>query len=528
MLLLFICSLLIISLGQPASIGALSPIAAILGFGLFFFSIADSSAKRRFWIGTLFYTLVSIIQLRWFFSHPYIYIIAVIIGIALFLGLQFGAVCLLASRKQQVIGRALFTIPAMWTLFEWSRLYVLSGYTFNPVGLALAWNTATLQCAQFFGIFGLSFLVMLTNVFFSRVLLVRHNRSSRAWYMWIAASLLPFVIGYSLLRYHSNKMKEYDTDHLPIKALIVDFQRLPDEIADPSRSTRKNPLTEAKKIWEEVLRVVLSFKRTEVDLIILPEIAISLPSRAPLFSNTFVTELFGSTGKEAFDEYIHSSQDIARRLSTHFNTTVAIGLEGDIYDPVRKKTFSTNSALLFTGSDNATYSKQVLVPIGEYIPFDWAKPLAEEYGLYDSWMQGVGPVHFRFSKGIISPSICYEETFADVIRKNAKGASLLINLTNDGWYPESSLAQQHLEHARPRTCENGMPLIRSCNFGVSCAIDSLGRTTLAVPSSKGVHCALASVSGYTYKTLYHLFGDVPIIMISLLLLLIGTARRKAS
>ena len=76
-----------------------------------------------------------------------------------------------------------------------------------------------------------------------------------------------------------------------------------------------------------------------------------------------------------------------------------------------------------------------------------------------------------------SPSICYEETFSDIVREGKTlGAHMLVNLTSDAWYPSSTLPLQHFEHARLRTVENGVPLIRACNNGITGAIDSYGRT----------------------------------------------------
>src|SRR5690606_27562937 len=72
--------------------------------------------------------------------------------------------------------------------------------------------------------------------------------------------------------------------------------------------------------------------------------------------------------------------------------------------------------------------------------------------------------------------ICYEETFGNLMRENKQlGASLLVNLTSDVWYPNSSLPWQHFDHARLRTVEMGLPLVRACNTSVTASLDSLGR-----------------------------------------------------
>ena len=125
----------------------------------------------------------------------------------------------------------------------------------------------------------------------------------------------------------------------------------------------------------------------------------------------------------------------------------------------------------------------------------------------------------------MSFSICYDETFPQKVREGRKlGAKLLVNVTNDGWYPFSRLPSQHFEHAKFRAIENGAPLIRACNTGVSASVDSLGRTVacLKEKNSKNLLYAKAlfsEVETYTYSTLYTFWGDWG--MVSLCLLFLG-------
>jgi apolipoprotein N-acyltransferase len=93
-----------------------------------------------------------------------------------------------------------------------------------------------------------------------------------------------------------------------------------------------------------------------------------------------------------------------------------------------------------------------------------------------------------------------------------KGASLFINLTNDNYYPFSRLPKQHFDHARLRTVENGVPLVRACNTGITAAIDSLGRVKGELEELDGNKKLQAGVLAlslplYHYKTLYTYWGD---------------------
>ena len=113
------------------------------------------------------------------------------------------------------------------------------------------------------------------------------------------------------------------------------------------------------------------------------------------------------------------------------------------------------------------------------------------------------------------------------MRENrVKGAELLVNLTNDGWYPNSLLPKQHFDHARLRTVENGIPLVRACNTGVTCAVDSLGRIVGVlgeneVENQELADSILVELPLYHYSTFYSRYGDFLIISFSFLLLFIS-------
>ena len=107
------------------------------------------------------------------------------------------------------------------------------------------------------------------------------------------------------------------------------------------------------------------------------------------------------------------------------------------------------------------------------------------------------------------------------------GATMLVNLTDDYWFPYSALAVQHFDHARPRTVENGIPLLRSCNFGISGAIDSLGRTVSALQAPLEPSSFIVALSSYHYSTLYSSIGDMPLIALCFLLIVFLWGRRLA-
>ena len=200
---------------------------------------------------------------------------------------------------------------------------------------------------------------------------------------------------------------------------------------------------------------------------------VPFPGEAPIFSVNQVGKLLAPLIAPPHQllvfyndqgEACTASTEIASNIATAFHCPVLIGLEGVEHDSRLHRNLYYNSAFFLDPDHDKKerYDKEILLPMAESIPFEWAKFLAARYGLFDSFQKGNGrgaviPISNREQ---LSSSICYEDTFASLIRKNRlNGATLFTNLTNDGWYPNSQLAAEHLESARPRTVENGSTFI---------------------------------------------------------------------
>jgi apolipoprotein N-acyltransferase len=138
-----------------------------------------------------------------------------------------------------------------------------------------------------------------------------------------------------------------------------------------------------------------------------------------------------------------------------------------------------NSLLVVDGAGTiaAHYDKVHLVPLGEYIPFH--KQLAPVSGMIGrgSFEVGEGRVTLTPTNGLpsFSPVICYEVIFPAAVTGPGARPQWLLNITNDAWFGLSSGPYQHLTSARLRTIEEGLPMIRAANTGVSAVIDAYGR-----------------------------------------------------
>lgn len=227
-------------------------------------------------------------------------------------------------------------------------------------------------------------------------------------------------------------------------------------------------------------------------------------------------------------------KDWEARLQNYLNETKGyvltgvIGTKGDQYSN-RAKAYGPNG-------ESYSYDKSHLVPFGEYIPpgFEWFVR-AIKAPLSQFTMGSNEQAHLtikRSDEPDISAvvMICYEDVFgaeiAQRIRKfPANPPNLLINLTNLAWFGNTSAPWQHLRLAQLRSLETGLPTIRSTNTGVTAIINDQGRVVAQLPVfNEGV--LTGSVQARNGITPYVQFGDMPILLLSIITLVIGWRKKK--
>lgn len=182
-----------------------------------------------------------------------------------------------------------------------------------------------------------------------------------------------------------------------------------------------------------------------------------------------------------------------------------------------------NSILTFDGSGNvvARYDKWRLVPGGEFLPFEWAlEPLGfrKVVTVPGSFAAGPGPVSLAVPGAPEAGfGVCYEAIFPDQFIDPQKRPGWLINVTNDGWFGNSTGPYQHLAQARLRGIEQGLPMVRAANTGISAVIDPYGRTLSSLPLN-GEGIMDAGLPQSLPPTLFADYGEL-IFFTALLLLL---------
>jgi apolipoprotein N-acyltransferase len=193
-----------------------------------------------------------------------------------------------------------------------------------------------------------------------------------------------------------------------------------------------------------------------------------------------------------------------------------------------------NSAYLIDGHGDilGRYDKQYLVPFGEYVPikkiFGWLQPVADDLGISD-FKHGDHPVIFKMPNENIKFSvlICFEDVFPNLARNAADlGAQWFAVMTNDAWFGPTAEGRQHLQASVFRAVENGVPIVRSANTGVSAFVSSKGFVYDRVEDHEGQDIFVtgkrtAAIAVSNQSTFYRQTGWVfPYVMAALFLLLL--------
>lgn len=358
-------------------------------------------------------------------------------GLALFI-----ALAALATQLTRTGGVARVLVFAIaWTGAEWLRGAVLTGFPWNPIGSVWADTTVMLQSVSLFGVFGLGFITIavaaMPTVLGEPVI---GDRGLRSWRPVLAALLVLGVVAIGgIVRLAGTELGYVQGIRLRlVQANISQIQKWRAE----RRSTNFNKHLELTR--------APGFER--ITHVIWPESAV------PYF--------------------------LSRDLDRRFMIARAVPKGGLILTGVtrrsapgagRRQFWNSLRAIDETGRFVGTYNKFHLVPFGEYVPLRRFVPIPQIANGAE-FSAGPGPQTLRLP-GLppVSPLICYETIFPGAVVAPGPRPKWLLNITNDGWFGKSAGPYQHLAAARMRAVEEGLPMVRAANTGISAVFDSYGR-----------------------------------------------------
>lgn len=379
-------------------------------------------------------------------------------------------------RPRVGVGSAPLVLGALWCLAEWLRAgpgglpWVLAAHALGP--LPLAYQVADLGGTSLVG-----FVLVSANAAVAVALVARTPRPLRG------AGLLVLLT----LAYGGWQLRRPEARGPTLRVGVVQAALPPSERFQPGSAERN---------LRRHLELTRELARERPDLVVWSETAID-------------TDLDRTPG------IVESLVSLSRSAST----AIVSGA------PRSQGGRRTNSVVLVTPQSGLveSYDKQRLVPFSEYDPplLSWLAPLLGPVTQGDPYVPGDSRVLRQGPVPLATP-VCFEITYPDLVRGlMARGAELVVNLSNDAWFGRTGYAALHFVHARFRAVELRTWVVRAANTGISAVIDPRGRVVARLPvfTEGTLHAEVGRARG---STLYARFGDVPILVLLGALVLAAT------
>lgn len=413
----------------------------LFGFGYFFCNL--------FWVGEAF--LVEADKFAWLLPFAVTLLPA---GLALF----WAAAAALARRFWLPGLARVFVFAIALGVVEWLRGHVLTGFPWNVLGYSLTYPLPLMQSAALFGAYGLTAIAAFV---FPAPLVMMADRDERLCFGDVARAIAVGVGPIAMLCL-------YGAWRLSAPEAFVPDVKL--RIVQPSVPQREKWMAEyQRRIFNDHIALSLVNPKGETDSLagithlVWPEAAM------PFFPLETPTAL-----------------DMLAAMLPKGTTLITGGIRHDPpLGPDRRLLPGTrvlNSILVFNDAAkvDAIYDKIKLVPFGEYVPLESAlshigiEKLTHGRGAFG---EGVTPRPLMTIPGL-PPAlglVCYEALFGGEVVQGAARPGVLLNVTNDGWFGQSTGPYQHFHQSRIRAVEEGVPLIRAANNGISAVVDPYGR-----------------------------------------------------
>lgn len=473
--------------------------------------LAQKTMKGAFWTGWLFGFAQFLVGFYWmgaaflveadkFLLLMPFAVTLLPMGLGLFHGLALALWFKLKSRFSSERAGAVYLFIILLCLSDFARGHVLTGLPWNLAGMAfLSWLPLA-QSASLWGVYGLTLLVIWVGclaIFWSLPCVSRIPRISRLRGLGHGLAILvflPLLAVFGVVRLSS-----------PIPSIP--------SIPSASSSGQETMMRIVQPSIAQKLKWQADYSHAIIDIYL--ELS-ARPSENPpqlvIFPETALPFLL--------EDEPYLRQQIAAALPPDA-TLVTGSLRRAVTNGIAQ---NFNSLLVLQqGAVVAVYDKVHLVPFGEYLPL---QAILKKIGLGKlTQMRGsfsVGSGRETISlDGLpsFSPLICYEVIFpAQVVDTNTHPNSrpdLMINVTNDGWFGRTAGPHQHLALARMRSVEEGLPLVRAANTGISAVIDAKGRVLGSLPINQRDIIDIA-VPPALEATIYARFGEMPfLILVSL-------------
>jgi apolipoprotein N-acyltransferase len=431
-----------------------------------------------------------------------------LIGFSLVLGLYFGLFGLGVMLVRRASGKdslALAAAPFLWVALDLAAARITS-VPWDQLGYSQVDNCLAITLAPLTGVYGLSFILVSANSAIVGIV-TRRRRAEGAWAARLSSNTLIglALAGSILASFPETKEADSSRSHSGTTATAVLIQPNLDVGGDNAWTGPgewDSHISEFQHLASEQCKtyiagipqtgagngeIICPPYPTHPDLIVWPE------APAPFFEND-------ARFQKAMTSVVQANK-----------APLIVSGIGSNLDPTGNDTVDHVSAMVFVadGEEIGRYDKIHLVPFGEFVPFPKLLFFAHKLtGAVSRFTPGTERATFRLNGHRYGVFICYEAVFADEVRQFAQlGAEVLVNISDDGWYGDTSAPWQHLNMARMRAIENRRWLLRDTNNGVTAVIDPYGRVRQSIPR----HQVDALPAQYSFRndiTFYTEHGDV--------------------
>ncbi|MBU1062459.1 MAG: apolipoprotein N-acyltransferase [Candidatus Omnitrophica bacterium] len=443
---------------------------AFIGFIPLFFAIQNTRPRKAFFVSYLCGFFFYLGTLYWLY---HVTVIGLIV-LCLYLALYFGIFGLIFNRITLHFTPYTFLLVSFsWVILEYIQSHLFTGFGWILMGYSQYKNLPLIQIADFSGVYGVSFVIMMVNVAIYRILRIRYLSSEalakedKLYAVRYTLLILILVYGYGFFRL--NEAENRDT----VKVSVIQGNIEQDLKWDPRA---------AKSILDKYVSLTREAAQESPDLIVWPETS---------FPGFLITDK--NETDRVFDLVNEVKTPILIGANTEkgpkvFNSAVLISERGEIIDK---------------------YDKIHLVPFGEYVPFSYRFPVLHNLVLGELGEFSAGEEFkiFRIQhpasniEAKLAVLICYEDIFPELAKRFVRsGAEFLVVITNDAWYGKSAAAYQHAACSVFRAIENRISIVRCANTGYSCFIDSKGKIYDSVEEDN-THLF---VTGYKTSSVYRL------------------------
>lgn len=413
-----------------------------------------------------------------------------ILGLSLGLGLFTGIMALVARTLWRPGISRILVLAAMWTLFEVLRGVLFTGFPWNPVGNVWVAVDSVLQGASWVGVYGLTLVTVFAAAAWALMAdhnLIRHRNP-------LATSGLIVLIMFAIAGFVRLDTEAADFDGGPLIRLV-----------QPNIAQRDKWRPELIRTnFERHLRLSKNSIGKQPLLIVWPETAVSEDFLKKTAAQTLLRQIIPENGM-LISGALRLDQSLGRRIQA-FNSLIAVDSSGET---------------------KTIYDKHHLVPFGEYVPLRSILPINKITAGNIDFTPGPGLVTLRLpGLSPFSPLICYEAIFPGRVTAQGDRPDWLLNVTNDAWFGLSAGPHQHFASARMRAVEEGLPLVRVANTGISGIVDARGRVLAALPL--GFEGALDVIlPPPAAPTLFSRYGDLISGTLILICLILAYVSQKA-